>query len=67
MSAPAPVAIYMSFDGDHSDVAIEAMQREVEALTKPGGLHLHWRLLDGNRGAETFSEGVRHKSENGLN
>ncbi len=56
VSAPAPVAIYMSFDGDHSDVAIEAMRREVEALTKPGGLHLHWRLLDGNRGAETFSD-----------
>ena len=56
VSAPAPVAIYMSFDGDRSDLAIEAMQREVEALTKPGGLHLHWRLLDADRSGETFSD-----------
>src|SRR5260370_10453734 len=56
VSAPAPVAIFMSFDGDRSDLAIEAMQQEVQALTQPAGLHLHWRLLDGDRSKEIFSD-----------
>src|SRR6266481_2615455 len=35
---PAPVAIYMSFDGEHSVRAVEAMKHEVQALTKASGL-----------------------------
>jgi hypothetical protein len=52
----APVAIYMSFDGEHSARAVEAMKQEVQALTKASGLLLHWRLLDSPRGDETFSD-----------
>jgi hypothetical protein len=52
----APIAIYMSFDGEHSALAVEAMQREVEALTKPSGFHLHWRSLDNRRSDESFSD-----------
>jgi hypothetical protein len=53
---PAPIAIYMDFDGPYSSRAVEAMKREVEALTKASGLHLHWRLLRGRRGEESFSD-----------
>ncbi len=52
----APVAIYMSFDGEYSSRAVEAMKQEVQALTKTSGLLLHWRLLDSPRGDETFSD-----------
>src|SRR5438094_107948 len=50
------VAIYMSFDGEHSGRAVEAMKQEVQALTKASGLLLHWRLLDSRRSDETFSD-----------
>jgi hypothetical protein len=53
---PAPVAIYMSFDGAHSDRAVDAMKQEVEALVKPARFHLQWRALDGSRTEETFSD-----------
>src|SRR5438132_12097680 len=51
-----PVAIYLSFDGEHSGRAVEAMKQEVQALTKTSGLRLHWRLLDSPRGDETFCD-----------
>jgi len=54
--AAAPIAIYMTFDAAHSDGAVDAMQREVEALTKSSGLHLDWRLLENRQPEETFSD-----------
>jgi hypothetical protein len=52
----APVAIYMSFDGPHSDYAVGAMQREVASLTKSSGFDLQWRSLSGPRAEETFTD-----------
>ena len=54
--APAPIAIYMSFDGPHSEYAVGAMKREVESLTKSSGFDLRWRSLDGPRAEETFAD-----------
>jgi hypothetical protein len=55
-NTPAPIGIYMSFDGQHSDRAVAAMQREVEALTKPSGFHLQWRSLENRSAEDTFSD-----------
>jgi hypothetical protein len=52
----APIGIYTSFDGPHSEYAAAAMQREVESLTKSSGFELQWRSLDGPRAEETFSD-----------
>lgn len=52
----APIAIYMSFDGAHSGQAVEAMEREVQSLTKSSGFVLQWRSLDAPRETETFSD-----------
>lgn len=52
----APIGIYMSFDAAHSDRAVTAMRQEVEALTKPSGFHLQWRLLSARRSEEAFSD-----------
>lgn len=52
----APIAIYVSFDGSHSEYGVDAMKREVESLTKPSGFNLHWRSLDGVRVEETFAD-----------
>ena len=53
---PAPVAIYMSFDGAHSAQAIEAMKSEVASLTKRSPLNLRWIPLDSPRVGESFSD-----------
>ena len=53
---PPPIAIYMSFDGPHSEYAVAAMKREVEKLTKSSGFGLQWRSLDGPRAGETFAD-----------
>jgi hypothetical protein len=50
------IAIYMSFDGAHSEYAIAAMKRQVESLTKSSGFDLQWRSLDGPRAEETFAD-----------
>jgi hypothetical protein len=52
----APIAIYRSFDGAHSEYAVGAMKREVESLTKASGFDLHWRSLEGVRAEETFAD-----------
>jgi hypothetical protein len=52
----APIAIYMSFDGAHSEDAVGAMKREVESLTKSSGFELQWRSLDGPRVEEPFAD-----------
>jgi hypothetical protein len=52
----APIAIYMSFDGPHSEYAVGAMQREVESLTKSSGFDLQWRSLNGPRAEEIFAD-----------
>lgn len=54
-SAP-PVAIYMTFEGAHSGRAVDAMRREVETLTKPGGLRLSWRALEDREPEQVFSD-----------
>jgi hypothetical protein len=55
-NTPAPIGIYMSFDGPHADRAIAAMQQEVVALTKPSGFHLQWRSLEGRGADDAFSD-----------
>jgi hypothetical protein len=55
-NTPAPIGIYMSFEGPHGDRAVAAMQREVEALTKASGFHLQWRSLENRSPEDTFSD-----------
>jgi hypothetical protein len=55
-NTPAPIGIYMSFDGSHSDRAVAAMQREVEGLTKASGFHLQWRSLENRSSEDAFSD-----------
>jgi hypothetical protein len=54
-SPPDPVGVYISFDGPHSDRAVDAMKQEVEALVNPTGFQLQWRLLEHRRSDESFS------------
>jgi hypothetical protein len=51
-SIPAPVAIYMAFDGAHSGRAVDAMKQEVEALVKPARFPLQWRQARASRSSE---------------
>jgi hypothetical protein len=55
-NAPAPIGIYMSFDGSHADRTVQAMQHEVEALTKASGFRLRWRSLENRSSEDTFSD-----------
>src|SRR5262249_20017848 len=55
-AAAASVAIYLSFDGEHSERAVDAMKREAERLTTPSGFHIQWRLLDSRPEEETFAD-----------
>src|ERR1700704_1095847 len=53
---PNPIAIYISFDGEHSAQAIEAMKTELASLTKRNPLNLRWIPLDSPRSDESFSD-----------
>jgi hypothetical protein len=55
-NTPAPIGIYISFDGPHSDRAVAAMQREVEGLTKASGFRLQWRSLENRSSEDKFSD-----------
>src|SRR5580698_9108677 len=55
-NAPAPIGIYMSFDGSHADRTVQAMQHEVEALTKASAFRLRWRSLENRSSEDTFSD-----------
>jgi hypothetical protein len=49
------VGVFLQFDAVPSRAAVEVMKREVDALLKPSGVSLNWRLADENRGAESFA------------
>jgi hypothetical protein len=54
--APAPVALYTSFQQAPSQVVVEAVQDEVETIMGPLGMHFEWRSLAAARGNEVSAE-----------
>jgi hypothetical protein len=49
------VAIFMDFDSQPGVASVQVMEKEVDALLKPSGVTLNWRLARDNDGTETFS------------
>jgi hypothetical protein len=49
------LGVYMDFDTVPGGSTVEVMQREVDALLKPSGIQVNWRLTQDNRGLETYS------------
>jgi hypothetical protein len=57
---PAPktvpsVGVFLDFDSVPGPVPMEAMKREVDAILKPSGVALNWRVASENRGEESFA------------
>jgi hypothetical protein len=50
--AAEPVSVYLDFDGRPSDVSVEVMKNETNALMQAAGLRIDWRLLKSNTGRE---------------
>jgi hypothetical protein len=53
---PAPpvptIAVFLSFDNHPSELSVEAMKQEADAVLHTAGLALDWRPLEDNRGDE---------------
>ncbi|PWU02358.1 MAG: hypothetical protein C5B51_20920 [Terriglobia bacterium] len=54
--ASPSVAIFMDFDDKPGDASLAVMKKEADALLKPSGVTLDWRLSRANGGNETFSD-----------
>lgn len=52
---PRSVGVYMSFEGKAGVISVDAMKREAARIMQPTGVALDWRLLEENRGEESFS------------
>ncbi|MCC6859163.1 MAG: hypothetical protein IT158_11405 [Bryobacterales bacterium] len=50
------LAIYLDFEGDPSEVALDSMKKEVAAIMEPVGLNLQWRALADGGCSESFRE-----------
>jgi hypothetical protein len=50
------LAIYLDFEAERSEVAVEAMKAEVAAIMQPVGLNLQWRELEDSGASESFRE-----------
>ena len=53
--ASPSVAIFMDFDSQPGVASVAVMEKEVDALLKPSGVTLNWRLAGENDGTEAFS------------
>ena len=53
--ASPSVAIFMDFDSQPGFASVQVMEKEVDALLKPSGVTLNWRLARDNDGTEVFS------------
>ena len=49
------IAIFMDFDSNPDGAPMEIMKREADALLKPSGIRLDWRLASDNDGKKTFT------------
>ena len=49
------LGVYMDFDAAPGNSSLTVMQREVDALLKPTGISVNWRLVRENHGDETYS------------
>jgi hypothetical protein len=56
VAPPPPVALYTSFQQPASNVVVDALQDEVEAIMGPLGMHFEWRSLAAARGNEVSAE-----------
>jgi hypothetical protein len=54
-SAALTLGVFMEFDADPGAPSLAAMKREVDALLKPAGIHVNWRLARENKGTETYA------------
>jgi hypothetical protein len=55
-SIVATLGIYVDFEVEPSEQAIEVMERETASILKPAGLRIEWRVLAENDGTESFNE-----------
>jgi hypothetical protein len=49
------VGVFLDFDSAPAKMSVEVMKKEVDALLKPSGISLDWRLTDDNHGDESFA------------
>lgn len=50
------VGIFLDFENVPSQLSVDQMKRQVSAILKPSGLLLNWKLLEENRGDESFTD-----------
>lgn len=50
------VGVFMEFDSSPGAAAVAVMEKEVNALLKPSGVALDWRLTADNHGDQAFSK-----------
>ena len=48
------IGVFLQFDSVPSRAAVEVMKREVDALLRPAGVSVNWRMAAENRGNESF-------------
>src|SRR3954468_18869318 len=51
----ASVGVFLDFDSAPGKISVEVMKKEVDALLKPSGISLDWRLAGENHGDESFA------------
>jgi hypothetical protein len=49
------VGVFLDFDSAPGKMSVEVMKKEVDALLKPSGISLDWRLAGENHGDESFA------------
>src|SRR5215831_3766083 len=49
------LGVYMDFEKSPGGSSLAAMKREVDSLLKPAGIRVNWRMIQDNRGNETYS------------
>jgi hypothetical protein len=49
------LGVYMDFEMAPGGASLAAMKREVDALLRPTGIRVNWRMIQENRGNETYS------------
>jgi hypothetical protein len=49
------VGVFLDFDSVPGKLSLEVMKKEVDALLKPSGVSLDWRLSEENHGDESFA------------
>jgi hypothetical protein len=66
MAAASPVGVYLDFDENPSNVAVEAMRKEASSVLNRVGIKIEWRLVSENQGNEPFERLVVIKLTGGC-